>query len=64
MNTSMMSHFLQTRPNSAAQGNPFYQQLFNAKCAAEKPGQVFLIMQFEGMDDVIRLFKKNVTVSA
>jgi hypothetical protein len=52
MNTSMMSHFLQTRPNPAAQGNPFYQQLLNAKCAAIKPGRVFLIMQFEGMDDV------------
>ncbi len=52
MNTSMMSQFLQTQPNSAAQGNPFYQQMLNAKRAVVKQGQVFIIMQFEGMDDV------------
>ena len=52
MNTSMMSQFLHTQPNSVAQGNPFYQQMLNAKRAAVKPGQVFIIMQFEGMDDV------------
>lgn len=50
---------LNSLPTTAAQGYPFYQQLLNAQRALLKRGQVFIIMQFEGMDEVNLAIKEE-----